>query len=127
MTRFSELADHQGEARCLRHLGSAVLVAPELASLLVGDQRRPLDEVTAVRYAYAWLQRAQRLVAGQPESPIGRHYLDLARERVGHSGGLSSSGTETDDRPARTDPSDDSERRGWLRHMLGSLGRRLLA
>jgi tetratricopeptide (TPR) repeat protein len=129
MTRFSELADHQGEARCLQHLGSAVLVAPELASLLVGDQRRPLDEVTAVRHAYTWLQRAQRLVAGQPESPIGRRYLDLARERVGHSGGLAQGGAEgvAEDHPARTDTSDDSDRRGWLRQMLGRLGRRLLA
>lgn len=129
MTRFSELADHQGEARCLRHLGSAVLVAPELAGLLLGDQQRPLDELTAVRYAYTWLQRAQRLVAGQPESKIGRSYLELARERVGHGSGLPSGDPEVvaDDRPARTEASDESERRqGVFRRFFGHLGRRLL-
>jgi hypothetical protein len=81
LTWFGELADQQGEARCLAHLGSAVLVAPELAGLLVEDTRRPLDEVTAVRNAEAWLERSQRLRAGQPPFAVAEGYLRLARSR----------------------------------------------
>ncbi|MEQ4205896.1 hypothetical protein [Actinopolymorpha sp. B9G3] len=85
LTEFRKLADHQGEGRCLQHLGSAVLVAPELAGLLLGEDRRTVTEVTAIQHAHVWLELSRRLRAGQPVSPIADGYLRLARSRAGRS------------------------------------------
>jgi hypothetical protein len=82
---FGELADTQAEARCLAHLGSAVVVAPELAGLLLEDDRRPVDEATAVQHAYAWLEHSRRLRAGQLPGHVAAYYLRLARTRTAHA------------------------------------------
>ena len=81
LTMFGELADTQAEARCLAHLGSAVVVAPELAGLLLEGDQRPVDEVSAIHHAQAWLERSRRLRAGQPPHPLANYYLSLARSR----------------------------------------------
>jgi tetratricopeptide (TPR) repeat protein len=88
LTEFRKLSDHQGEGRCLQHLGSAVLVAPELAGLLLGDDRRTVTEVTAVQHAHVWLELSKRLRAGHPASPVADGYLRLARSRAGRSHSL---------------------------------------
>ena len=80
LTLFGELADQQSEARCLQHLGSAVVVAPELAGLLLDERHRPLDEVAAVRHAEAWLERSSRLRAGQRGPLLAADYLATAQD-----------------------------------------------
>ncbi|MGH3490901.1 MAG: hypothetical protein ACRDP8_23690 [Actinopolymorphaceae bacterium] len=82
LTRFRELADQQSEARCLQHLGSAVLVAPELAGLLLDDDRRTVTEVSAVQHAHLWLERSRRLRSGRAVSPVADDYLQMARSRA---------------------------------------------
>ncbi|WP_026256788.1 tetratricopeptide repeat protein [Actinopolymorpha alba] len=123
-TRFAELADQHGEARCLQHLGSAVLVAPDLAGLLLADQRRPLDQVTAVQHAQAWLERAERLRPGHGASSLTERYLREARAR-----GFRAKQTPEpleEDLPARRD-SDTRSRRPerLLTRLITALGQRL--
>lgn len=59
LTCYRNLADDLGTARCLRHLGSAIVLAPEHGDLLLGTDPPPdTDEV--LRRARGWLVEAQR-------------------------------------------------------------------
>lgn len=59
LTCYRDLADDLGTARCLRHLGSAIVLAPEHGDLLLGADPPPdTDEV--LRRARGWLVEAQR-------------------------------------------------------------------
>ncbi|GAA2757191.1 hypothetical protein GCM10009872_25510 [Actinopolymorpha rutila] len=105
LTGFRQLADTAGQARCLQHLGSAVLVAPELTGLLLEERRRPHDEVAAARQAQVWLERSRRLRSGPPTA-VAEHYLTLARRHARRGGVASASGPEelpADPQPSRPD------------------------
>lgn len=129
MAQYADLDDRHGEARCLQHLGSAVVVAPELAGLLVdeskpgthetgagadgwsGTRPGPLDELVAVRHGHAWLERSQLMRAGHPGPRAAETYLrradawiEGAREPAGSAG-------RTRSRPATDVPQDLPARR----------------
>ncbi|MGW0229180.1 hypothetical protein ACWDWO_12765 [Actinopolymorpha singaporensis] len=103
LTGFRQIADTTGQARCLQHLGSAVLVAPELTGLLLEERRRPHDEVAAARQAQVWLERSRRLRSGPPTA-VAEGYLTLARRHARRGGVVSPPGPEelpSDPQPPR--------------------------
>lgn len=75
LTCYRDLADDLGTARCLRHLGSVIALAPEHGDLLLGADPPPdTDEVR--RRARGWLVEAQRRrpgasLAGVPAERAG--------------------------------------------------------
>jgi tetratricopeptide (TPR) repeat protein len=82
LQEYRRLDNQLGEARCLQHLGSAVFVAPELAGLLIRDERRVVTQVTAVHLAMRWLTISQRLREGHGQSTLGARYLEQATRQV---------------------------------------------
>lgn len=60
LTGYRTLADDLGTARCLRHLGSAMVVAPEHGGTLLGADP-PLTRAEVHRQAGGWLAEAHRL------------------------------------------------------------------
>lgn len=124
LTEFSRLADQQGQARCLQHLGSAVLVAPELTGLVLDERRRPHDEAAAAQHAQAWLERSQRLRTG-PVSAVAEHYLDLARARARRGDdAVPSAVNQAEELPAESGPSRTERPRGFVARLLAAFGRR---
>ncbi|WP_280313591.1 tetratricopeptide repeat protein [Nocardia abscessus] len=65
LTAYRALDDDPGIGRCLQHLGSAVIVAPDHATLLLPDPS--LTRVEALRQATGWLAEARR------RHPAARH------------------------------------------------------
>ncbi|MFD2080152.1 hypothetical protein SAMN05421678_10515 [Actinopolymorpha cephalotaxi] len=124
LTGFRQIADTAGQARCLQHLGSAVLVAPELTGLLLEERRRPHDEVAAARQAQAWLERSRRLRSGPPTA-VAEEYLTLARRHARRGGAGSPSGPEelpADAQPSRPGP--DAAPATRIGRFLAGFGRR---
>ncbi|MFI6998668.1 tetratricopeptide repeat protein [Nocardia sp. NPDC050175] len=75
LTGYRTLADDPGTARCLQHLGSAMIVAPEYSDTLFPADR-PLPSLEVQRQASGWLAEAHRL------HPAARHterYIAKAR------------------------------------------------
>ncbi|WP_216905607.1 tetratricopeptide repeat protein [Nocardia noduli] len=71
---YLTLADDRGIGRCLQHLGSAMVVAPDYGShLLPPHLSSPHDRV--VRQASGWLAEARRL---NPSVGLAGHYADKA-------------------------------------------------
>ncbi|MGW5366219.1 hypothetical protein [Actinopolymorpha pittospori] len=129
LTAFNRLADRQGQARCLQHLGSAVLVAPELTGLVLDERRRPHDEAAAVQHALAWLERSQRLRTG-PVSELAQKYLDRARTRARRVAAVtpadvppSPTESEAEELPAESGPSWTERPRGLVARLLAVFGR----
>ena len=129
LTEFNRVADRQGQARCLQHLGSAVLVAPELTGLVLDERRRPHDEAAAVQHALAWLERSQRLRTG-PMSGVAEDYLDRARTRAGRAAVATPAAvppspavSEAEELPAESGPSWTERPRGLLARLLAAFGR----
>ncbi|QBS39833.1 hypothetical protein DMB37_06475 [Nocardia sp. CS682] len=74
LTAYRTLVDDHGTARCLKHLGSAMLVAPGHGGTLLPAEHLTITEVR--RQASGWLAESQRL---QPNSLHLQHYLGEAR------------------------------------------------
>ncbi|WP_157172279.1 hypothetical protein [Nocardia pneumoniae] len=66
LTAFRVLDDDPGIGRCLQHLGSAIVVAPDHATLLLPTDP-PLTRTEALRQATGWLAEARR------RHPTARH------------------------------------------------------
>ncbi|MBF6302638.1 tetratricopeptide repeat protein [Nocardia amamiensis] len=66
LTAFRVLDDDPGIGRCLQHLGSAIVVAPDHATLLLPTDP-PLTRTEALRQATGWLAEARR------RHPAARH------------------------------------------------------
>ncbi|MET0134989.1 MAG: hypothetical protein ABW215_15525 [Kibdelosporangium sp.] len=81
--RFTRIGEEQGEARCLQHLGSAALVDPKVAGQLRDGRPAPLDDRAAAEVALPLLRRSKKLRAGQPDTKLVDHYLEMARDRLG--------------------------------------------
>ncbi|MGY1946480.1 hypothetical protein [Nocardia asiatica] len=78
LTAYRALADDPGIGRCLQHLGSVIVVAPEHATLLLPSDP-PLSRVEALRQATGWLAEARR------RHPAARHaenYVAQARSAL---------------------------------------------
>lgn len=84
LARYRELGEEQGEARCLRHLGTLAVVSPDIAGLLDTGQRLPVGPDRAATVARDYLLRSKRLLAGQPNLTLVDHYLDVAERRLAH-------------------------------------------
>ena len=80
---FARIGDDQGEARCLQHLGTAALVDHTAAGQILRGTPERLDDRDAAQVALIRLERAKALRAGQPDTRLVDHYLDLARTRLG--------------------------------------------
>ncbi|MBF6338629.1 tetratricopeptide repeat protein [Nocardia abscessus] len=65
LTAYRALDDDPGIGRCLQHLGSAIVVAPDHATLLLPDPT--LTRLEALRQATGWLAEARR------RHPAARH------------------------------------------------------
>ncbi|MQA86099.1 MAG: hypothetical protein GEV03_16080 [Streptosporangiales bacterium] len=104
--RYAELGLAGGQARCLQHLGSAILAVPEVAGLLRDNRWVVPGELAATSEALSLLERSRELRAKLPhvDTELVDHYLRVAEGRV--SGRLPADG------PRRTDP---------LRRRLGRL------
>ncbi|MGY4103503.1 tetratricopeptide repeat protein [Nocardia sp. R16R-3T] len=70
LTAYRALDDDLGIGRCLQHLGSAVILAPELGGLLLGNDP-PLTRAEVLRQAGGWLAAARRL---HPDALHAEHY-----------------------------------------------------
>ncbi len=79
---YKELGEEQGQGRCLQHLGTLAVTSPEFAGLLLNTQHRlPLGVGEAAAVAHDHLERARRLLAGQPDTTLIDHYLRIAKRR----------------------------------------------
>lgn len=74
LTAYRELDDDLGTGRCLQHLGSAVVLAPEHGGLLLGDDP-PLTRTEVLRQAGGWLAAARRL---HPQALHAEYYARQA-------------------------------------------------
>lgn len=74
LTRYDDLADDRGIAGCLHHLGSALLLMPEHADLVLGHDPPPAPGEVS-RYAGEWLGEAAARRAGAPLPPVTRRPL----------------------------------------------------
>ncbi|HET9141801.1 hypothetical protein [Actinophytocola sp.] len=72
---FEVIGEEQGQSRCLQHLAAAALKDGRAAAQIRAD-------LPAVRVAQDLLARAEKLRAGQPETPVLRHYLDEVEKRL---------------------------------------------
>jgi hypothetical protein len=79
---YRDLGEEQGEARCLRHLGTLAVVSPDIAGLLDTGHRLPVGPDRAATVARDYLLRSKRLLAGQPNLTLVDHYLDIAERRL---------------------------------------------
>jgi hypothetical protein len=79
---FTLVAEEQGEARCLQHLGSAALTNPTVAGQIRDGRPTDLTPREAAAVALPLLERSKRLRAGQPDTTLVDHYLHLARTRL---------------------------------------------
>ncbi|WP_225728153.1 MULTISPECIES: hypothetical protein [unclassified Nocardia] len=91
---YRELDHELGTARCLQHLGSAVVVAPPYGSLLLGDETE-VTEAEVLRQATGWLAESMNL--RPPHQPLAERYWEAARARL-----------------ARLRPFDPDEPEAWL-------------
>lgn len=73
LTAYRTLADDLGIGRCLQHLGSAVVVAPDYGGILLGADP-PLTRAEVLRQAGGWLIEARR------RYPAAHHAEHYARE-----------------------------------------------
>ncbi|MFI6362230.1 tetratricopeptide repeat protein [Nocardia sp. NPDC050630] len=74
LTAYRELDDDLGTGRCLQHLGSAVVLAPEHGGLLLGNDPA-LTRAEVLRQAGGWLAAARRL---HPQALHVEHYARRA-------------------------------------------------
>ncbi|MFX0578266.1 tetratricopeptide repeat protein [Nocardia nepalensis] len=74
LTAYRELEDDLGTGRCLQHLGSAVVLAPEHGALLLGNDPA-LTRAEVLRQAGGWLAAARRL---HPHALHAEHYARQA-------------------------------------------------
>jgi tetratricopeptide (TPR) repeat protein len=93
---YRELAEDDGAARCLAHLGSAALHDGEVAALVRGDTSGgALSDAEASAVAQPMLLESLWLRAGQPPDAAGtvlvKRYLAESARRGGHPGLTSSS------------------------------------
>ncbi|ONM49723.1 hypothetical protein [Nocardia donostiensis] len=77
LTGYRDIDDDHGIGRCLQHLGSAVVLAPEHGALLLGDDPPEVREV--LRQACGWLVEAARRY---PDAAYARYYADRARSAL---------------------------------------------
>ncbi|MCM6772302.1 hypothetical protein NDR87_01565 [Nocardia sp. CDC159] len=81
---YRELDHRLGIARCLQHLGSALVIAPEYGALLLPEDT---DRAQVVRQAAGWLAECERLRRHPPghhdPTCLASRYRDLARAAVG--------------------------------------------
>lgn len=77
--RYAELGLADGQARCLQHLGSAIVVVPEVAGLLRDNQWVALDERVTDAEARWLLEHSKTLRASFPgaDTALADHYLAL--------------------------------------------------
>ncbi|MEV2221405.1 tetratricopeptide repeat protein [Nocardia vinacea] len=78
LTAYRELEDDLGTGRCLQHLGSAVVLAPEHGGLLLGNDPA-LTRAEVLRQAGGWLAAARRL---HPNALHAEHYARQAGSRL---------------------------------------------
>ncbi|MGQ4599728.1 hypothetical protein [Nocardia sp. R6R-6] len=78
LTAFRVLDDDPGIGRCLQHLGSAIVVAPEHATLLLPNDP-PLTRTEALRQAGGWLVEALRR---HPSADHAEYYAARARSAL---------------------------------------------
>ncbi|WP_040736077.1 tetratricopeptide repeat protein [Nocardia tenerifensis] len=83
LTGYRALADDPGTARCLQHLGSAMIVAPEYGATLLAADSTPTPEQVQ-RQATGWLAEAHRLHRlhrlHRPDAEChAQHYVAQAR------------------------------------------------
>jgi tetratricopeptide (TPR) repeat protein len=81
-SRYAQLGEEQGQARCLQHLGSAALVKPRVAGLLHIGRAVRLSAEDSARVAWPLLRDSKRLRAGQPDTGLVDDYLRLAASRL---------------------------------------------
>ncbi|MEU0505326.1 tetratricopeptide repeat protein [Nocardia sp. NPDC005998] len=74
LTAYRDLDDDLGTGRCLQHLGSAAIVAPEHGALLLGTDP-PLTRAEVLRQAGGWLAASRRL---HPGALHAEHYAQQA-------------------------------------------------
>ncbi|WP_454197527.1 tetratricopeptide repeat protein [Nocardia sp. Marseille-Q1738] len=78
LTAFRVLDDDPGIGRCLQHLGSAIVAAPDHATLLLPTDP-PLTRTEALRQATGWLAEARRR---HPGARHAEHYATRARSAM---------------------------------------------
>ncbi|MFG1795162.1 tetratricopeptide repeat protein [Nocardia sp. NPDC049149] len=78
LTGYRTMADDHGTARCLQHLGSAMIVAPEHGGTLLGADP-PLTRSEVQRQASGWLAEAHRL---HPAARYAEHYAGQVRSML---------------------------------------------
>ncbi|WP_433191836.1 hypothetical protein ACQP1G_24140 [Nocardia sp. CA-107356] len=78
LTAFRVLDDDLGIGRCLQHLGSAIVVAPAHATLLLPTEP-PLTRIEAIRQATGWLAEARHR---HPAVRHAEHYAAQARSAL---------------------------------------------
>ncbi|MET7768853.1 hypothetical protein [Nocardia sp. NPDC005366] len=69
LTGYRSLADRRGTGRCLRHLGSALVVAPEHGAIVLGADPPP-DRGQVLLQASGWLAAADRWNPVDPASAL---------------------------------------------------------
>lgn len=89
LTGYRALVDDHGTARCLQHLGSALIVASEYGSLLLPPELS-LIRADVVRQASGWLAEARRL---NPSVNFAEAFANEAHTELGGAGPLPSVGT----------------------------------
>ncbi|WP_280458226.1 tetratricopeptide repeat protein [Nocardia carnea] len=82
LTLYDDLADDRGIARCLHHIGSAVLVVPEHADVVLGDDPLPAARDIS-RNAQDWLGEAAARRTGGPPPRVDRRPLRAGGETGG--------------------------------------------
>ncbi|MEV6324802.1 hypothetical protein AB0M45_27005 [Nocardia sp. NPDC051787] len=78
LTAFRVLDDDPGIGRCLQHLGSAIVAAPDHATLVLPTDP-PLTRTEALRQASGWLAEARRR---HPAARHAEHYAAQARSAL---------------------------------------------
>lgn len=82
---YRALADDHGTARCLQHLGSAMILDPEHGGTLLGADHAP-TRAEVERQASGWLAEAHRLHAPHPTPCYAEHYAAEARSALARHG-----------------------------------------
>lgn len=85
-TGYLALADTRGAGRCLRNLGSALCVAPDLSEVALGRERAALTDDGIWQRVAVWLARADTWSPLEPGSPLAepnyREQIEQRRDRT---------------------------------------------
>ncbi|WP_433655711.1 hypothetical protein ACQPW1_32695 [Nocardia sp. CA-128927] len=82
LTAYRTLDDKLGTARCLQHLGSAMIIAPGLGGTLL-EAAQSSSRAEVQRQASGWLAEAQHL---HPTARYAEHYVAKARSALAGTG-----------------------------------------